>query len=144
VFSFSLENRYDQLAKVFRTIELRRYEDVLEIDEIDPIINHYLFLNDMLRIPSCPARVTYKLSEPIWKGYSVSKKVFMLQKTRGFSFVLLDLTDPPLSFPIRSRLCPCAGMSAIADLRRQVKISSWDLSSRLQSATMSRSSIPLS
>jgi len=44
---FSLENGREQLSHVFGNIELRRYENALEVNEIDPIVNYFLSLNDM-------------------------------------------------------------------------------------------------
>jgi ubiquinone/menaquinone biosynthesis C-methylase UbiE len=45
--SFSLENGLEQLKPYFPKVTIDRYEDVLKIDEVEPIIDYYLSLNEM-------------------------------------------------------------------------------------------------
>jgi len=45
--AFSMENGFDQLRRVFRHVEVERYEDSLSIDEAKPIVDYYLSFNDM-------------------------------------------------------------------------------------------------
>lgn len=45
--SFSLENAADQLAASFPSVTLLRHENSLRIDQVEPIINYYLSLNEM-------------------------------------------------------------------------------------------------
>jgi ubiquinone/menaquinone biosynthesis C-methylase UbiE len=45
--SFSLENGYAQLEPYFSKIQLLKYEDHLEISEVDPIIDYYLSFNNI-------------------------------------------------------------------------------------------------
>jgi len=47
VSNFSLENGAAQLRNYFTKIELRRYDDSLEITEAEPIVNYFLSLNGM-------------------------------------------------------------------------------------------------
>jgi ubiquinone/menaquinone biosynthesis C-methylase UbiE len=45
---FSLENGYAQLKPYFSKIQLLNYEDHLEISEVEPIIDYYLSLNNIV------------------------------------------------------------------------------------------------
>lgn len=46
---FSLENGYEQLVPHFSKIELLKYDDHLEITEVEPVINYFLSFNDIQR-----------------------------------------------------------------------------------------------
>jgi ubiquinone/menaquinone biosynthesis C-methylase UbiE len=45
ITNFTLENGRDQLKNYYSNIEIRKYDDSLEITEVEPIINFYLSLN---------------------------------------------------------------------------------------------------
>jgi ubiquinone/menaquinone biosynthesis C-methylase UbiE len=44
---FSIENGFDQIKAFFPNVKIERYEDVLKIDEIEPVIRYYLSFNGM-------------------------------------------------------------------------------------------------
>ncbi len=44
---FSLENGFDQLKLFFSKVQISRYEDVLKIDEVEPVVNYFLSFNEM-------------------------------------------------------------------------------------------------
>ena len=48
---FGLENGYVQLQSVFSTVELRRYENMLRVTEVTPLIDYFVSMEPLISAP---------------------------------------------------------------------------------------------